>query len=198
MRIPSFLVLVAIGALGCSGDPAASPSGTSTAASTSPSGCPLAAPAEGSACPKVAVGCSYGDSPTADCRDEVVCGAGGWSKRPSECNGTPEACAAGVADGAECAASKGAACLGDGGRLCVCSACEGSAGAMCTEQPQTWLWTCKGAPPAPCPAEVPNDGTACAADGAECSYGYPCHGGRGVIAVCMSGAWVWQAKACPG
>jgi hypothetical protein len=194
-----FAFALALAPVACSpGDGSSGPTSTSTSSTAGPSGCPVALPADGAACPKESLGCSYGDSPTADCRDEVTCTSAGWHRLTSQCNGTPDACTASVAEKVACDDAKRAACLGAGDVLCVCSTCEGSSGAMCNAVDATWRWACVAPPAAPSPAALPNDGTACGAEGALCSYGFPCHGFRGVLAVCEAGAWVWQGRGCPG
>lgn len=197
MRAHSFLALLATGILGCGGNAAVSSGTTSTGAAASSTGCPASAPAEGSSCPKPDLRCSFGDSVTADCRDVYACTTRGWYKPPSQCDGTPDACAADQPIGQDCSGSHGMACLQNGTSLCLCSECpEGDgAGAPCHETPA--MWSCARPPNAPCPAVIPNDGTPCSAEGASCTYGFPCvrSGGK---AACQSGVWTWQSIYCQG
>jgi hypothetical protein len=97
--------------------------------------------------------------------------------------------------------TQGTTCMGSvgsdtvcvyGATMCLC----GCAGGFCG---MPFTWSCSAPPTnSGCPAVVPNDGTACAAEGVECAYGDPCTA-TGSIVDCTKGVWKWNTMiACGG
>jgi hypothetical protein len=163
-------------------DPEASPTSCTHDAGGS---CPSAMPASGTPCPAslAYLSCTYGDSPTTQCRHAVQCqysSVWAWADTSATCD-ADSTCPAGTEPGVSCDAAD--ICGEADGTLCVCEAN---------------LWNC-AAPPddGGCPQITPNEGTCCdpTVVTGPCAYGVgrsPCL--LGVFTMCspQSSTWVWQ------
>ncbi len=171
-----------------------STTGTGAGGATSGS-CPATEPTTaGASCAGVPdqLRCTYGDSVRPDCRDAWVCSGGLWTTNHSVCVEPP----AGVCGAAQPPAETVCPGMGDvctyGDDICYC----GCSGGLCAVP---YLWQCSGSPTvAGCPPVVPNDGTACSVEGADCVYGAVCSS-AGAEVSCTDGRWLWNLEVvCAG
>jgi hypothetical protein len=152
--------------------------------------CPVA-PSQGASCFTDGLRCTTGDSPRPECRAAWTCRGGSFVDTSVACPAPPEGFCPPAPPGSGACASDGSVCTFADGSLCVCATCFG---ALCHMSP---AWLCAPPPPtAGCPALVPNDGSGCADDGLECTYGEEC-AGSGATARCTEGSWRWLKTDCP-
>jgi hypothetical protein len=193
------MAVILLAASGCGSSVVAGTGGNNNGTGGNGSGaspCPAAEPSAGNVpCTGVPEGfrCTYGDSVRPECRHDWTCSGGTWLTTKSFCQDPPpDACApAEPQNGVDCTASNGATCT-YGDDICTCSLCPGG---PCMQNP---TWVCSKPPTNPgCPPVVPNDGTACDAPAADCTYGMPC-GGSGMHVTCKNGTWLWDLNMeCP-
>ena len=191
----TLLPLLAIEAAACGGNVnvggAAGTGGTNDSSGASGSSGDLACPTtepSGQACDVASVRCTYGDSVRPDCRDDWTCLNGVWTTTKSVCAMFTTCPAAQPAETSDCSDESEVCAYGN--TLCECNACTGG---PCMQTPK---WQCSSPPSSPCPAAVPNDGSACPQEGLQCNYGHPC-GISGASVMCKDGAWLWVAIPCP-
>lgn len=167
-----------------------STSGAGGAGGGAESGCPVGEPVAAGACSTEGLRCSYGDSVVPACRRGYRCQEGAWQADGGGCGDGPPDCGITDPQGATCDVQS-ALCV-SGTSFCVCGPCGG---AGCPDPP--WGWSCAGVSGDPsCPAVIPNDGTACSVEGADCFYGVMCASDRSIT--CVGGTWVWaEEMACP-
>jgi hypothetical protein len=183
---------------GSGGAGGTSPGGSGGSSSTGP--CPVNAPKAGDPCVGELV-CTYGDNPVSDCRERFACVSGVYQDETTGgvcpepgMGGCP---AADPMDGAVCGmvGDPFLVCGYPDATVCACAVCVGGPACQMNKPP---TWHCGGAPSNPaCPSQLPNAGTACSSEGAECTYGLVC-GGGGQATQCMNGAWSWVETPCPG
>jgi hypothetical protein len=150
--------------------------------------CPAGEPTPGEPCSAAdGQSCTYGDSVRPDCRDQFSCLSGSWMSTGGTCEQFTCPSAA-PSSGDPCGATVEECNYGP--TLCYC----GCPGGLACEGP--YEWSCADAPTTPgCPADAPNSGTACSAEGTTCSYGTSCTP-DGVTAQCTNGFWQWQQVVC--
>jgi hypothetical protein len=172
--------------------------GTSSGPSSVTSGgsgttfCPAVEPAGGSCVAPEGQRCTYGEQVRPECRHDWTCSNGAWATTKSVCLSPPaDHCNFTEPPSGVCG-QEGDICVVGAATICQCSSCFGG---PCMAPPPKWA--CSGPPAMPgCPAIVPNDGTACSAEGLECAYGNPCSG-SGAFAICKAGKWLWDLQiAC--
>ncbi len=155
--------------------------------------CPLGEPAYGDSCDAPdTLRCTYGEQVRPECRHDWLCNHGQWVSTKSVCLSPPaDHCAFTEPPTGECA-QEGDICVVGAATICQCSSCFGG---PCMAPPPKWQ--CSGPPTTPgCPAIVPNDGSACASAGLECTYGNVCSQ-SGALARCEGGTWRWDTSiAC--
>ena len=138
-------------------------------------------PEPGDPCSPAYLVCTYGDSPTTECRLAAECLVSGvWADASAMCN--PGAlCPAGTETGVSCDYTD--ICGEADGTLCVCEAN---------------LWNCAPPPDAGgCPRIMPNQGTCCDPTVATgpCAYGVgksPCLLGAFANCDTQNSTWEWQ------
>jgi hypothetical protein len=152
--------------------------------------CPAQPPVD-AGCATSGLRCSYGDAVRPECRAAWTCAGGRFVASSGACPAPPPGFCPAAPPAKGACSSDGAVCAFGDATICVCARCFGQ---LCTLQP---AWLCAPPPPlAGCPAAVPNDGSACSADGVECTYGEEC-AGSGATARCADGVWRWLKIACP-
>jgi hypothetical protein len=156
--------------------------------------CPSTEPVAGSSClAPPGQRCTYGEEVRPECRNEWICNNGDWFTTKSVCLSPPaDHCAFTEPPSGVCA-QEGDVCVVGAATICQCSSCFGG---PCMAPPPKWQ--CSGPPTTPgCPAIVPNDGSACASEGLECTYGNVCSQ-SGALTRCKGGMWLWDTQiACP-
>jgi hypothetical protein len=192
-------LLVLALSLGCGGRASSPNSRIGAGQQSVASGCPDVEPGDGTSCTLDGGVCSYGSSARPDCRDLLSCESGTWQSDRAGCptlpsgycpqqQPTPSACTA-IAD-----PSMRGDCAYEGGVLCACPCVAAPGTSTC--EPSSWV--CYGPPTAPgCPSSVPNRGTACSVQGANCVYGNPCDV-DGIVLYCRAGVWDLGDAQCPG
>jgi hypothetical protein len=177
---------------GAGGD---STAGTGGAPGPGATTCPATAPASG-ACGIEGLFCSYGTAPRPECRTQVTCSAGNWSADPPNC---PTSLATGCPTPAPTVGGASVTCdatlVSD---YCLYTATQEEC--TCVGGAQGGVWVCNQPTPpaAPCPATLPNAGTACTG---EIGCNYPCAGqlyAHKVMATCTGGTWQWAISGCIG
>jgi hypothetical protein len=167
--------------------------GTGTGGGTSMSLCPETEPSGGQCNAPTGFRCTYGEQVRPECRHEWICGDGGsWLMTKGVCLSPPaDHCAFTEPPSGQCG-QEGDVCVVGAATICQCSSCFGG---PCSPPPP--MWQCSGPPANPgCPAIVPNDGSACTSEGAECTYGNVCSA-SGALARCKGGLWLWDMQiAC--
>jgi hypothetical protein len=187
------------GAGGAAGAGAGGSNVGGSAGSSSASPCPATAPKSGDACTSM-VTCTYGDSPVGDCRQRFFCNGSTFQDQTTGTICPPP----GQAGCPATSPTNGASCGGPSdpeitcgypdATVCTCAACVGGPACL-PSNPKSWH--CAGAPAAPCPASLPNAGSACSLpSGTMCTYGFAC-GGGGQATQCTAGAWQWIYLPCP-
>ncbi|MEO5726175.1 MAG: hypothetical protein ABI134_15240 [Byssovorax sp.] len=165
-----------------------------TGGSAGTSFCPAAEPAPGSSCAAPeGQRCTYGEQVRPECRKDFICSNGGWFTTKSVCLSPPADHCAFTEPPTGVCGQEGDVCVVGAATICQCSSCLG--GPCMPPPPQ---WQCSGPPTTPgCPAIVPNDGSACASEGLECTYGNVCSA-SGALARCKAGMWRWDTQmVCP-
>jgi hypothetical protein len=155
--------------------------------------CPPDEPADGAPCPALNLACGFGDSPRPECRHLWSCTNQGWREAQGSCADLTSFCPAAQPDGSVCTPindpSQNGYCAYAGDVLCLCP-CVG------TRACGPGNWVCHSPPTTDgCPATAPNLGSACSAQGLQCSYGDPCDG-YGTDLYCRAGTWQHGFVAC--
>jgi hypothetical protein len=167
---------------------------TGAGGSTSTGPCPLSPPTGSTSCAGVPdqFECTYGDSVRPDCRTAWICSNGTWTSTTSACaEPPPSVCGSSEPPAGTVCTNMGDVCT-YGDSICFCG-CGG--GVLCAAPVE---WQCNGPPTTPgCPAIAPNDGTACAEDGVQCTYGESCTPTNAVVA-CTNGLWLWNTMLVCG
>jgi hypothetical protein len=149
--------------------------------------------ADGAPCPALNLACGFGDSPRPECRHLWSCTNQGWREAQGSCADLTSFCPAAQPDGSVCTPindpSQNGYCAYAGDVLCLCP-CVG------TRACGPGNWVCHSPPTTDgCPATAPNLGSACSAQGLQCSYGDPCDG-YGTDLYCRAGTWQHGFVAC--
>ncbi|MEZ4222226.1 MAG: hypothetical protein R3B13_14920 [Polyangiaceae bacterium] len=140
--------------------------------------CP-AAPAAGLGCTVAGLICTYGTEPRPCQRTVWKCGGTTFAQVNQPCK-ADFGCTGPINTGDSCSVAK------------VCVVQDALCGCVVGA---TSKWTCLS-PPASCPAIIPNAGSQCSSEGADCTYGNCTVVGEEVRARCSKGTWSWAARQC--